>query len=98
MGRGSKRGDEWALDGAEAGVPDGVLNSALSNQGASLAREAVNGVGVGRTRSEGGIGVWMGACGCTRINSGLIVPGVLRAGWWWSADGGFEEPGRMGFD
>jgi len=32
----------------------------------------------------------MGACGCTSINNGLVVPVVLRAGWWCSAMGDFD--------
>jgi len=85
-GRGSKSGDEQALQGAEAGVPVGVWNSALSYQGSSPVRGTGRGNAFGadgrRSRSEGGIGVWMGARGCTCINNGLIVPVVLRAGWW----------------
>ena len=102
-GRGSRSGDEQALQGAEAGVPAGVLNSALSNQGSSLARGAVDGGGkLGvegwRSRSEGGTGVWMGACGCTNINSALLAPEALRAGWLWSAEGKFDERDTIGVD
>lgn len=86
-GRGSKSGDEQVLQGAETGVPAGVWNSALSYHGSSLVRGGVKGNPFGaegrRSRREGGIGVWMGARGCTSISKGLVVlwAGVLRADW-----------------
>ena len=98
-GRVSRSGDERGLQGAEAGVPAGVRNSALSNHISSVGSGGVNGgdefgaeAEDWRCRREGGMGVWIGAWGCTNINRGLVVPAVLRAswGWWWSAEGALE--------